>query len=144
MVYGCLNALYHLQLVENTGFTGDLLLFSPVPGPAVDYWRKRWADEAITNPATVIVLTNEYFQGRGVNSFDRIDNWPDYARYLRANYTEVVARSFPDERGKEAGIRQQELGGANAYRIYLHNGSALLRSAGDLRASVPSAVHDGR
>ncbi len=31
LIFGCLNSLYHLGLVENTGYTGDLLLFPTTP-----------------------------------------------------------------------------------------------------------------
>ncbi len=126
MVYGCLNSLYHLGLVENSGFTGDLLIFSPAGSPAVSYYRDAWMRLAKQDPATVLVLTNEYFQGQGANSFDRISNWPEYAQYMRTHYTEVVARDFPLERGEAAEARQRELGGADAYRIYVRDGTPLL------------------
>ena len=39
LVYGCLDALYHLQLVDNSGFTGDMLFFAPRVSPPVLFYR---------------------------------------------------------------------------------------------------------
>lgn len=121
LVYGCLNALYHLKLVENTGFTGDLLIFDPVAGPEVRSQRAAWWKDAQANPPDVLVMTNQYFQG--VNTYGKLDHWPQYARYVRANYTLAVTRSFPDEFGPEFHVADPEQ--AHGYRIYLRNGSCL-------------------
>ncbi len=123
LTFGCFSALYHLDIVENTGFTGDLLLFSPTSGQAVDYYRAMFWRLAAKDPATVLVITNEWFQGD--DSFRKIDTWPEFATYLKANYTVVGSRSFPIPN-----IRYTQ-GGADppAYRIYIRNGSALLHKA---------------
>lgn len=112
LVNGCLNALYRLRLVQNTGTTGDLLLFSPRPSPAVTYYRQWFLAQELQHPPDVVVLGNEwYFQW--VATFDKIDTWPRYAYDLRANYVPVVERTF--------GVFD-----APAYRIYLRKGSAVL------------------
>jgi hypothetical protein len=113
LVYGCLNALYHLQIVENTGFTGDLLFFNKKEDGAVKYYRDMyWVLEA-ENPATVIVLSNEVLLQP--NDFGRIDGYPRWAEYLAQNFTEVEERTFPPN--------------GNAYRIYVRNGTPLLAKA---------------
>ena len=125
LVYGCLNALYHLQLVENTGFTGDLLILSRRTGPAVDYHRAMWMRLAQQDPAAVLVVTNEYFEGR--NGYFKLDYWPEYRRFLDTHYTEVVERSFPNDIGITS---PPILGDAPlGYRIYVRNSSPLLREA---------------
>jgi hypothetical protein len=127
LVYGCLNTLYHLRIVENTSYTGDLLLFSQGSSPAADYYREKyWAAER-TDPAQVIVMSNEWFQRD--NSFDKIQYWPPFVSFLRDNYTMVVQRRF-EHQGKD--IHNPE-----AYRIYIRNNSPLMQTAPALRAAPP-------
>jgi hypothetical protein len=111
-VNGCLDALYHLRLLQNTGATGDLLLFSPTRGADVDYYRKWYTERQTEHPANVLVLGNEWYQN-GAPSFAKLDAWPEYAAYVKAMYVPVMERRF---------------GGAEspAYRIYLRKGSAVL------------------
>jgi hypothetical protein len=123
LVYGCLNALYHLNLVENTGFTGDMIVFDAADSPARGYHRALWWELAQRQPAEVLVLSNEYFQGD--NSFSKVEHWPAYARYLSANYTLAVTRWFPDESGPEN--RTTDPRHEHAYKIFIRNGSPLLR-----------------
>lgn len=117
LVWGCLNTLYHLQLVENTGFTGDLLIFDPRDVPAVRSQRETWWKLAHTDPADILVITNEYFQGQ--NDYGKLNHWPAYRDYINANYSMVVERSFPYEKGEYVAPPD-----ANGYRIYVRNGSA--------------------
>jgi hypothetical protein len=112
LINGCIGALYRMRLVQNTGTTGDLLLFSPTDSPAVEYYRSWFLDRDRKHPANVVVLGNEWFQ-HGTVSFDKVDAWPLYAAYLRSTYVQVVERHFGDD-------------SAPAYRIYLRKGSAVL------------------
>lgn len=112
LVNGCLNALYRLRLVQNTGTTGDLLLFSPTPGPAVRYYRNWLETRERADPPTVVVLGNEWYYRYAV-SFDKIDTWPEYAAQLREGYVPVIERHF--------GVDNSP-----AYRIYLRKGSSVL------------------
>ncbi len=128
LVYGCLNSLYHLHLMENTGFTGDLLFFSPEPGFAREFYRKEFWELARKDPATVMVVSNEWF---GMpNSFNKLDTWPEFKSYLNANYTPVLDRVFLHELGV---TRMQGGGEPDAYRIYVRNGSPLIARAATLR-----------
>jgi len=129
LVMGCLNSLYHLGLVENTGYTGDLLLFSPSPNLASTYYRDMFWREQRKLPADVFVITNQWF-GQ-TNTFSKMETWPAFVQYLAANYTLAVSRQFPQE-----GIGHGQAvpsGDPPSYRIYLRNGSQLLA-----RQSVPS------
>jgi hypothetical protein len=112
LVNGCLNALYRLRLVGNTGSTGDLLVFSPTDSPAVEYYRNWFMDHERVNPANVVVLGNEWYQNHTA-TFKKLDAWPQYAAYLRSMYVPVVERRFGAESDP-------------AYRIYLRKGSAVL------------------
>ena len=136
LVYGCLNALYHEGIVENTGFTGDLLFFSPKPGAATAYYRERYWRLERRDPPTVLVLSNQELLRP--NNYSRVERWPEFAAYVRANFTEVVERRFPNEAGAThfAGERRP-LADEDGYRIYVRNESPLLGRAEELRRTVP-------
>ena len=129
LVGGCLNALYHLRLVQRTGTTGDMLFFSPVEGPEVKAARKSYWAATRNNPPEVIVLGNEWFQGTH-NSFSKIDTWPELAEYMQVNYKLVATRTFSPKM-QEADAKDPV---APAYRIYLLRGSPLDPSDAPLRA----------
>ncbi len=112
LVNGCLNALYRLRLVQSTGTTGDLLLFSPHPSPAVIFYRQWFSSQERQHPPDVVVLGNEwYFQW--TVTFDKINTWPEYAANLHSDYVPVIERTFGTF-------------DAPAYRIYLRKGSDVL------------------
>jgi hypothetical protein len=116
LVYGCLNALNRLQIVENTSYTGDLLLFAKHGGPAAEYYRdKYWALER-QDPANVILMSNEWFQQK--NSFDKVAMWPPFKEFLLKNYTLAVERTF-------SGQGDDPLN-PDGYRIYIRDGSPLM------------------
>jgi len=110
LVDGCFNALYHLKLVQNTTSMGDMLYFSPVPSPVVDDARAQLWKQLASDPPAVVVLSNEWFNEP--NNFDKIKQWPQFAAWLKANYTIVVSREFYQEE-------------QHAYRIYVRNGAGL-------------------
>jgi hypothetical protein len=117
LVDGCLNALYHLELVQSTGSTGDLLLFATHHTPTQEHYRQVFMDELAAHPASVIVLSNEWFSGP--YTFDKIDQWPEFAVYLNRNYTPILTRQFP--------LRNGEVNVGEAYRIYVRRGEPFPR-----------------
>jgi hypothetical protein len=125
LVYGCLNTLYHLRIVENTPYTGDLLLFTTGHMPAAEYYRAKYWAAARRDPAQVIVMSNEWFQKD--NSFDKVKNWPPFVEFLRTNYTLVLQRRFLHQ-GKDPNNPE-------AYRIYIRNNSPLMERSGALQAA---------
>ena len=133
LTYGCFSALYHLGLVENNGFTGDLLLFSEQPSPAVDFYRSWFWRITMEHPPAVFVMTNEWFPHEV--SFAKIETWPRFAEYLAQNYDLVLERSFPD--GVLAPGNRTPAAGVAAYRLYVRKGSALpAKLPGDARSST--------
>ncbi len=128
LVAGCLNSLYHLGVVENSAFTGDLLLFSPTDSPLVRFYRDLFWQRAARDPATVLVVSNEWFFGTA--SFNKLNTFPGFTPYLQANYTEVLARQFPLEDRRAPSNSPEDP--PRAYRIYLRNGSPMLQSAHQL------------
>ena len=107
MVDGCMNALYHLGIVQQTGLTGDNLLFPPDPSfPAVQHYRQVFWDALQANPPDVFVLSDEKFVDPA--SFDKLDRWPLFRQYLADHYDLYSAHSFNI---------------TVAYRIYVRKGS---------------------
>jgi hypothetical protein len=110
LVDGCFAALYHLRLVQSTGYIGDLMLLSPGTSPAIGEIRETFSNTMSKNPPSVIVLSNERFDRP--RTFNKIDVWPWFATYLNDNYHPIVDRTFP---------RQGEM----AYRIYVRDGVSI-------------------
>ncbi len=133
LVAGCLNSLLHLHVVENSAFTGDLLLFSPTDTPAARYYRHLFWQRAEADPAEVLVVSNEWFGHP--NSFGKLDTFPAFEYYLRSDYVEVLARRFPFENSRR--YEDSPSAPARAYRIYLRRGSALLGRARALGWTAP-------
>ena len=107
MVDGCMNALYHLQIVQETGMTGDNLLFpAEADFAVVQKERKRFWDAMMARPPDVFVISDEQFMDAA--SFDKLNRWPQFAQYLAENYHLRSARSFSI---------------TVAYRIYVRKGS---------------------
>jgi hypothetical protein len=127
LVFGCLGTLYRLDIVENTGFTGDLMFFSKTDTFAVEYYRRWFWEQARKDPATVLVMSNENLLDR--NSFDKVLRWPAFASYLAQNYTLVVTRKFRPH--------------ADSYRIYIRNGTPMLARAETMSATW-SRMHPGQ
>ena len=130
LILGCLDALYHQQLMENTGFTGDMLLFSARPNAATAYYQGLYQRLQAEHPATLLLVTNEDF-GRP-NSFNRLASWPAFQANLAEHYTLAITRSFPNE-----GKRRNEAPGTGedtlAYRIYLRKGADVSTLAAQTR-----------
>ncbi len=126
LTYGCFSALYHLGLVENNGFTGDLLLFSPRPSPAVDFYRDWFSRITLAHPPTIFIVSNEWFPFDV--SFRKLQTWPAFASYLAQNYQQVEARSFPS--GVPSPPSADPTSPVPGYRIYVRKGSTLLATFG--------------
>ena len=107
MVDGCMNALYHLQIVQQTGMTGDNLLFPPDASFAVvKQARQTFWERLVARPPDVFVISDEQFMDAA--SFDKLKRWPEFAQYLAEHYDLHSAHSFPI---------------TVAYRIYVRKGS---------------------
>ena len=131
LVYGCLNALYHLDLVENTGFTGDLLLFTDGNSAAAKFYRGKFWSLAQQDPADVLVISNEWFQRS--NSYAKLDTWPEFKDYLQQNYTQVVERHFAMRLGGPLPAIDRDTSEHDSYRIYVRNGSPLQAKAAEMQ-----------
>lgn len=111
VVSGCLTALYRLDLVQSTGFTGDLQFFAPDDGKVVPEYRNIFLNDIRTNPPTVIVLSDQWFT-TDKYTFDKLNVWPQLRDYLGSAYTLAATRDFGLSDGNDI-----------AYRIYVLKGS---------------------
>ena len=93
MVFGCLNALYHLRIEQYSGATGDMLYFQPSALPLTQHYRQMFAGELERRPPPdVFVVSNGWFDHP--NSFGKVNEWPEFAATLRNDYVMVRGRSF--------------------------------------------------
>ena len=107
MVDGCMNALYHLQIVQQTGLTGDNLLFpADANFDVVREARQKFWEGLTARPPDVFVISDEQFMDAA--SFGKLKRWPQFAQYLADHYCLRSAHSFPI---------------TVAYRIYVRKGS---------------------
>jgi len=107
MTDGCLNALYRLGLVQNSGSLGDTLYFSSHnDSPPVQHYRQIFWDHLQVDPPDVFLMSDELFLDPP--TFDKVKRWPLFARYLAENYDLYC------ERRMDAKF---------AYRIYVRRGS---------------------
>lgn len=135
--YGCLNALYHLRLVENSAFTGDMMFFRPEPSPMRELSRSVFWDRAQRDPASVLMISNQSFSLD--DGFARLDHWPEFVNYLGANYVEVAERHFEHEHFGGKFRDPVRFADQDAYRLYIRRGSPLLAQA--LRLPQTSGLH---
>jgi hypothetical protein len=106
MVAGCLGALYRLNLVQNTGFMGDYMFFGPPGSQPSPLYRQMFLDHFHENPPSVIVVTTARLGLDIPDSFDKINQWPEFVDLLNSDYTlDVTRMPDPDK--------------SRGYRIYL-------------------------
>jgi hypothetical protein len=120
IVDGCLSALFHLKIVQNTGSTGDLLLFLPDASPVIDQARAHFMAEMQTAPPDFFVLSNQVFAGP--RTFAKVDHWAPFADVLTRDYSVAIQREFggatpTSHMGQDADVK--------AYRILVRHGVAL-------------------
>ena len=118
-VFGCLNALEHLDLVENTGLSGDMLLFGEKPGIAVDHARKIFLQSQQQSPAALLVLSNEEFVA--AKAYTRTEHWPQYHQVMQEQYRLITDRTFPCELGRNEHNADRLYG----YRLFARLGTPL-------------------
>lgn len=135
LVFGCLDALYHLRIVENASFTGDLLFFSRRPTEATEYYRQRFWAGVAKLPPEVVVLTNQNLSD--LNDFDKVQRWPEFSAWLSGNYEPAVERHFLYEHFGGRFDLPVPPAEQDAYRIYVRKGSAL-QAQGRTLAAEPA------
>ncbi len=126
VVLGCMTALYHDQIVQYSGVTGDLLFFVPVETPTVAYSRNLFLHRIQANPPAVFVVSNQRWGAP--ESFEKLNAWPSFKDYLEQGYVLTTQRQFMGDAEPPVSLLGSETGNM-AYRIYIRKGSPLLEYA---------------
>jgi hypothetical protein len=90
MVSGCVQALFRLGLVQNMGYMGDYMFFALPGSQPSPYYRDRFLEQARRSPPGVIVVTTAWMTGP--DSFDKVNQWPEFVALLERDYTLVTTR----------------------------------------------------
>lgn len=136
--YGCLNALYHLRIVENSGFTGDMMFFRREPSPMRELSRRVFWERAQQDPASVLMISNQNFSQD--DGFHKLDHWPEFVEYLGANYVQVAERHFEHEHFGGRFRDPVMFADQDAYRLYIRRGSPLLARTTSLHQRLDEAL----
>jgi len=113
-VGGCILTLNRMQIVQSTGFLYDCYLFAPKPSRVQEDYRARFWHELQVHPPKVFVVTNRLCMNVRGSSFNKLEQWPQFEEYLRADYTLEVQRTPPTEVRWWSQSTQP-----TSYRIYL-------------------------
>jgi hypothetical protein len=92
-VAGCYSALFRLDLIQSTGLVGDQVMFSRRPSTVVDSLRKEFWQGIEASPPKFFVET-DYWYGEP-QDFDKINAWPQFAEFLKRNYSLVSEWPVP-------------------------------------------------
>lgn len=82
---GCINTLYDMRLVQDTGFLYDCYLFIPQPSPVQQKLRQRFWAAIESKPPEVFVVTDQLCVSRPSN-YAKLDQWPQFRGYLDSDY----------------------------------------------------------
>jgi hypothetical protein len=105
---GCINVLYRLKLVQDTGFMYDFYLFPKTANAVVVPLRARFLQQITRSPPKVIVISAHNWPGDTLG-YDQLDRWPAFTDLLRRNYR--LVRELPSL-PQDAGYRIYALDGA--------------------------------
>jgi hypothetical protein len=93
-IQDCLPTLYTLRLLPATGTLGDVSLFGPSGEAVVETSRRRFLHDVETKPPLVFVVVSGLFLD-GTSGYRKLDAWPEFARWLNAEYTLEAERTPP-------------------------------------------------
>ncbi|MGC9292493.1 MAG: hypothetical protein ACP5EP_07175, partial [Acidobacteriaceae bacterium] len=82
---GCINTLYRMRLVQDTGFLYDCYLFAPQPSPVQNELRTRFWAAILEKPPEVFVVTNQLCVNPA-GDYRKLDQWPQFLGYLDTDY----------------------------------------------------------
>ena len=89
---GCINTLYQMRLVQDTGFLYDCYFFAPQPSPVQTALREQFWRDIQNKPPEVFVVTNQMCVSPASN-YRKLDAWPQLQHYLDANYSLYAQRT---------------------------------------------------
>jgi hypothetical protein len=89
---GCINTLYDMRLVQDTGFLYDCYLFVPQPSPVQQKLRQRFWAAIETKPPEIFIVSDQLCVS-GPSNYAKLDQWPQFREYLNSNYDLYMQRS---------------------------------------------------
>ncbi len=111
---GCITVLDRMQLVQSTGFLYDCYFFAPGSSPVKQALQQRFLAQIRSAPPTIFVVTDQWCLNLP-SGYQKLDQWPEFARYLAAHYTLTQQRAWT---GWNPRITATYPFG---YRLYTHN-----------------------
>lgn len=96
---GCIDALYHERIVQATGAIYDFYLFPTRPNPVTRPYQDEFFHALSKHPPKVLIVTKASWPpGLG---YQKIQNWPVFAKFLKHNYhldtsSSLMANSQPN------------------------------------------------
>jgi hypothetical protein len=109
----CVPTLDSMHLLPATGMLSDQPLFDTAKGHAVQILRQRFEKEVTARPPLVFVVVSG-FSLDSVKGYQKLEEWPEFQRWLNANYT-LKAERTPPHLVRWWGRPQQPAG----YRLYV-------------------------
>ncbi|MBB6147038.1 hypothetical protein HNQ77_005023 [Silvibacterium bohemicum] len=89
---GCINALYRMDLVQSTGFLVDFYFWAPHQTQVTEAMRQRFWSAIQQKPPRVFVVMKQDWP-EATATYSKLNQWPQFADYLGANYNLAVDRS---------------------------------------------------
>ena len=94
MAAECQNTLYHLKLVEATGFMYDCYMFQGRQTPVSLQYRRDFWQAIHAHPPGIYILTDQDCFTRDRN-FNKTARWPEFQHLLDTEYTVAAQRTPP-------------------------------------------------
>lgn len=131
----CDATLYAMRLLQPTSLSYDYFIFVKPSDPVVVKARERFWREIHRSPPDVFVVTIGLYppEAPGVATYRKLNEWPEFADYLREQYCLYADREF-----------RPMPNGPSGYRIYVRRGylQPLARSSGRMENEGGSDVQE--
>ena len=92
MSAGCIKTLYHMRLVQATGFLYQYYLLASQQNSITARERNRFWHAIQANPPAVVIVTDQDYLVANAG-FHKLDRWPLFEKYLERNYTTYAERT---------------------------------------------------
>lgn len=105
-VDGCTTVALRMRAIMATGYLGGFLFFLNEQNPSLESMRQDFLTRLRATKPWIIVMSSQQWPAILYEGYERLSFWPEFAEYLRNNYSLQVER----------GLNAQHITG---YRIYL-------------------------
>ena len=130
MAAGCLDTLYRMRLVQDTGFLYDCYFLQPAKGDG-GYRRRFWKAMQADPPRVFVETSHTCEQGPRNYRYSDLRDWPRFDEWIHAHYFVYASRVPPDPL-----YWSGEPGPPFGYRIYVRD-DQMKKLAGKLTGAEP-------